>query len=115
MPRLCERPASEVCVPEVRAPGVCAVFAYRWRMVQAVSQGSEGAMTKRKPKRKPRRVVLGIGWLYPQLGEAPTRWIHLRGEEPEFPIGTQRRVTQVGLRVKGAEHKRIRLVAEVLK
>ena len=80
-----------------------------------MSQGSEEAMTKKKPKRKPLRVVLGIGWLYPQLGQNPVRWIHLRGEEPEFPIGTQRKVTQVGLRVKGAKHKRIRLVAEVLK
>ena len=61
-------------------------------------------------RRKPRRVVLGMGWLYAQLGN-PT-WISLRGEEPGTRLG--RFAEQVRLRVKGTNLRKIRLVAEVL-
>ena len=71
-------------------------------------------MTERPMKRrKPRRVVLGTGWLYAQLGN-PT-WISLRGEDPKaLALATQWQISQVRLRVKGTNLRKIRLVAEVL-
>ena len=59
-------------------------------------------------RRKPRRVVLGTGWLYAQLGN-PT-WISLRREDPAEGLWPH----QVRLRVKMANLRKIRLVAEVL-
>ena len=64
-------------------------------------------------RRKPRRVVLGVGWLYAQLGN-PT-WISLRLWDPKiqwkaFDPGPQ----QIKLRVKGTNLRKIRLIAEVL-
>ena len=64
-------------------------------------------------RRKPRRVVLGTGWLYVQLGN-PT-WISLRREDPKPPWQPfDSGPIQVRLRVKGTNLRKIRLVAEVL-
>jgi len=66
-------------------------------------------------RRKPRRVVLGTGWLYSQLGE-PT-WISLRRYALRRfdPMRLEGRYFyQVRLRVKGTNLRKIRLVAEVL-
>jgi hypothetical protein len=64
-------------------------------------------------RQKPRRVVLGTGWLYAQLGN-PT-WISLRRDDPKLPsprlLGF---IVQIRLRVKGTNLRRVRLVAEVL-
>ena len=61
-------------------------------------------------RRKPRRVVLGTGWLYAQLGN-PT-WISLRRDDPAMLPGYF--AHQIKLRVKGTNLRKIRLVAEVL-
>jgi hypothetical protein len=63
-------------------------------------------------RRKPRRVVLGVGWLYAQLGN-PT-WISLHAEDPKALKVPWPWPSQVQLRVKGTNLRRIRLVAEVL-
>ena len=65
-------------------------------------------------RRKPRCVVLGTGWLYAQLGN-PT-WISLRGEDPNelAKAWPSRWPSQIKLRVKGTNLRKIRLVAEVL-
>ena len=64
-------------------------------------------------RQKPRRVVLGTGWLYAQLGN-PT-WISLRREDPkELDRTYGPGPTQAKLRVKGTNLRKIRLVAEVL-
>ena len=67
-------------------------------------------MTRRKPRRvvrKPRRVVLGTGWLYAQLGN-PT-WVFCA-----YPGLILHSTRQVWLRIKGTNLRKIRLVAEVL-
>jgi hypothetical protein len=61
-------------------------------------------------RRKPRRVVLGTGWLYAQLGN-PT-WISLRRLDPSVPVNQF--AEPVRVRVKGTDRRKIRLVAEVL-
>ena len=61
-------------------------------------------------RRKPRRVVLGTGWLYAQLGSVG--WISLRRFDPMRIEG--RYFGQVKLRIKGTNLRKIRLVAEVL-
>jgi len=58
-------------------------------------------------RRKPRRVVLGTGWLYAQLDN--TTWISVR---PGRLL--DRFKGQVRLRVKGTNLRKVRLVAEVL-
>jgi hypothetical protein len=62
-------------------------------------------------RRKPRRVVLGTGWLYAQIGN-PT-WISLRRQDPKLPLPPSF-PDRVWLRVKGTNLRKIRLVAEVL-
>ena len=62
---------------------------------------------------KPRRVVLGTGWLYADLSSP--RWISLRREDPKIPWKPfDPGPTQIKLRVKGTNLRKIRLIAEVL-
>ena len=64
-------------------------------------------------RRKPRRVVLGTGWLYADL--SGPEWISLRREDPkELDLTYGPGPTQVKLRVKGTNLRRVRLYVEVL-
>lgn len=73
----------------------------------------KGMTTKRKPKKKPRRVVLGVGhpWFSTgQIGEFDSGWVTVQLKEKDHYAAWNKalRLSDLG------RYNRVRLVAEVL-